>query len=244
MLDESPFKESLRSEYDSRLFDTFERRKQAHRLSAVIHAVGIWPQHPRILDVGCGPGFKLAFLGNDARIRIGCDIRREPYLTTAKQIPDIFFVQASGVQLPFQESMFDLVTCISVIEEIPDYKKALGEMARCVAPGGVLCINVTNGIMLRPLYRIMKRLGIKISESSRSYASKSIVIVKDDPTAGFHVSGLRGWSYLHLTPAMILNRFPIIKTLPISLINWIACRFSPTFVHAWQRPYKTKRDRG
>jgi SAM-dependent methyltransferase len=52
--------ETLRSEYDGRLLDPVERRYQAERLYNALIAARLWPSNPRILDVGCGAGFKLA----------------------------------------------------------------------------------------------------------------------------------------------------------------------------------------
>jgi SAM-dependent methyltransferase len=43
-------------------------------------------------------------------------------------------------KIPFADGAFDLVTCVSVIEHIPDYKRALAEMVRVLAPGGRLLL--------------------------------------------------------------------------------------------------------
>ena len=114
--------DSFRSEYDGRLLDPVERRYQAKRLYNALVAASVWPSNPRILDVGCGSGFKLSFLGNDVWLRVGCDIRRELYHHASRQVQGIYFVQANGIDLPFRDGFFDLVTCTSVIEEFPDYR--------------------------------------------------------------------------------------------------------------------------
>jgi ubiquinone/menaquinone biosynthesis C-methylase UbiE len=228
--------DSFRSEYDGRLLDPVERRYQAKRLYHALVAASLWPSNPRILDVGCGSGFKLLFLGSHVWLRVGCDIRREPYHLAARQVQDVYFVQANGIELPFRDGFFDLVTCISVIEEFPDYRAAIAEMSRCVAPGGTLCINVVNGVLLKPLYVLMKRFGFKILESSWRYIEASVPIVEDNPTTGFHSDQLVGWRYVHLTPYMVRHQIPVLRWLPKSWVDTVTRRFAPTFVHAWQRP--------
>jgi SAM-dependent methyltransferase len=235
--------DSLRSEYDGRLLDPVERRYQAKRLYDALVAASLWPSNPRILDVGCGSGFKLLFLGSPVWLRVGCDIRRDPYHLASRQVHGVYFVQANGIELPFKGEFFDLVTCISVIEEFPDYRTAVAEMSRCVAPGGTLCINVVNGVLLKPLYRLMERFGLKILESSLRYAEASVPIVADDPAAGFHIDHLAGWRHVHLTPYMIRHQIPVLKWLPKSWVATVTRRFAPTFVHAWQRPDTMKNKR-
>jgi len=227
---------SFRYEYDGRLMDPAERRHQAKRLYHALVAANLWPSHPRILDVGCGSGFKLLFLGGHVWLRVGCDVRREPYQLASRQVQGVYFLQANGMELPFRDGSFDLVTCISVIEEFPDYRAAIADMSRCVAPGGTLCINIVNGVLLKPIYGLMERFGLKILESSWRYAEASLPIVEDNPAAGFHIDHLVGWRHVHLTPYMVRHQIPVLRWLPKSWVDTVTRRFAPTFVHAWQRP--------
>ena len=235
--------DSFRSEYDDRLLDPEERRYQAKRLYDALVATSLWPSKPRILDVGCGSGFKLSFLGSDVWLRVGCDIRRKPYLRAVRQIEGVYFAQANAIELPFRDGFFDLVTCISVIEEFPDYRAAVAEMSRCVAPGGTLCINVVNGILLNPLYALIERFGLKILESSWRYTEASVPIMEDNPTAGFHIDHLVGWRHVHLTPYMVRHQIPVLRWLPKSWVDTVTRRFAPTFVYAWQRTETIKNKR-
>ncbi len=53
-----------------------------------------------------------------------------------------FAVQASGLQLPFADSTFDVVIASEVFEHIPDDKAAMAEIARVMTPGGTVCVTV------------------------------------------------------------------------------------------------------
>jgi SAM-dependent methyltransferase len=47
--------------------------------------------------------------------------------------------QASG-RLPFADQAFDLITCFGVLHHIPNVSTVIGEMSRCLAPGGFALI--------------------------------------------------------------------------------------------------------
>jgi ubiquinone/menaquinone biosynthesis C-methylase UbiE len=240
---DKPFKMDLRAEYDQELMDVNQRRKLAGRLYQAMKKSGVWPLRPRILDVGCGSCLKLAYLGNDNCLRIGCDIRSELYLRVRDQIRLVMFVQAEASQLPFPESSFDIVTCLSVIEELPDYKAAITDMTRCIAPGGLLCITITNGPLLKKIYAIAEFLGGCIRESWWAYARASSPIVVDWAETGFNISALDGWRYVHLTPFVIRGKHPFLGVLPSAVFNSISYRLSPTHVHIWIKPPEIERNR-
>jgi ubiquinone/menaquinone biosynthesis C-methylase UbiE len=236
------FKKDLRAEYDQELMDVDQRRKLAGRLYQAMKTAGVWPARPRILDVGCGSGLKLAYLGNDDSLRVGCDIRSELYLRACDRTGLIRFIQAEASQLPFSGGSFDMVTCLSVIEELPDYKVAITDMARCVTEGGLLCVTVTNGPLLKKVYALAEFVGWRIRESWWAYAEASSPIVADWPERGFNISALAGWRYVHLTPFVIRGKFPFSGALPFALLNAISYRLSPTHVHIWIKPLENERN--
>ena len=99
------FEEDLRAEYDQELMDVDQRKKLAGRLHQAMKKAGVWPAQPRILDVGCGSGLKLAYLGNDNSLRIGCDIRSELYLRARDRTGPVRFIQAEASHLPFPQAV-------------------------------------------------------------------------------------------------------------------------------------------
>jgi SAM-dependent methyltransferase len=52
----------------------------------------------------------------------------------------VTWVWQSAAHLPFEDSIFDAVTCMEAIEFLPDPREALAEMVRVLVPGGVLFI--------------------------------------------------------------------------------------------------------
>jgi ubiquinone/menaquinone biosynthesis C-methylase UbiE len=233
---ESHLFETLRHEYDPGVLDRAQRTQRAQRLYAALCAAGLWRPQTRLLDIGCGSGLLLAALGDDVRQRVGCDLRGELYVQVREQVPTVLFAQADGMQLPFPDDSFDLVTCLAVIGEFVDWRGALQEMARCVAPGGVLYVTVTNGKLLIPLYRFVTKLGIGVCPSWWEYGLSSLRLATERPEEGFGVPTFAAWRYIHLTPYLAHSQWSWLRVLPFSLVDWGMRRFAPSFGFAWQRP--------
>ncbi len=101
----------------------------------------------RVLDVGCGEGYGAAELAGRASAVVAVDYSpaaiahaREKY-----QVPNLTFEVMDALELEngrFTE--FDLVTCFEVIEHLEDQDRAFDELARLLAPRGLLLISSPN----------------------------------------------------------------------------------------------------
>jgi len=99
--------------------------------------ISIWKCIPQcvnnILDVGCGDGSFLHLVADKADnsrnipLLVGIDKSREAlkHVRTSKAIGNV-------AELPFQNSVFDLVTCLEVMEHLPhfEFEKAIEEIKR------------------------------------------------------------------------------------------------------------------
>ncbi len=94
----------------------------------------------RILDVGCGTGGNLQALQQYAP-GVGLDISPIA-IDFARRRPLPGLTQASGLALPFNDHVFDLVTIFDVLYHrwITDDEHALCELHRTLRPGGWLLI--------------------------------------------------------------------------------------------------------
>jgi SAM-dependent methyltransferase len=231
-----PSWDRLRPEYDAAVLDPAQRAARARRVRAALTGARLWPSAPRILDVACGSGLLLAALDDRAGARVGCDVRRELYLRVRDQIPGVRFTQADAARLPFRGGSFDLVTCMAAIEEFPDWRTALAEMARCVAPGGVLYVTVTNGAVLRPLYALARSLGRHVPDNWRAYAQASLRLRDGRPETGFGVRALSGWRHVDVTAHLLAASSPWLGRLPLGAVARVLRPIVPSFGFAWQRP--------
>ncbi|MCX8008484.1 MAG: class I SAM-dependent methyltransferase [Patescibacteria group bacterium] len=99
-----------------------------------------------ILEVGCGRGYyegALAFLY--PKLRITAIDTNDRYLAIARQTnisPNIEFLNADALNLPWNDNTFDRVFATEVLEHLPDDIKGLSEMYRVLKKGGIAVITV------------------------------------------------------------------------------------------------------
>lgn len=116
---------------------------QAWVLDLAEHARTLDERH-RVLDVGCGPGWYLASLRDrhPGITTIGFDLSAGMALA-ARESGSATAV-ADAMQVPARTDGFDLVLCTHMLYHVPDIGIAARELARVVAPDGIVAI-VTNG---------------------------------------------------------------------------------------------------
>lgn len=118
---------------------------QEVRIQAVIEALGV-PEHARILEVGCGRGVALPVFSRLCKpLRlVGLDIDPgalgQAAVLLQRTSTEAELVVGDVREMPFEDDSFDVVidfgTCFHI--ERPD--KAVIEIARVLAPGGI-CIH-------------------------------------------------------------------------------------------------------
>ena len=99
------------------------------------------PSRARVLDVGCGTGFNLSWLGGYGQA-YGLDASLDalPFLAVQHQKR---IVMGSGETLPFLAEQFHLACALGVIEHIDDDRTVLAEMSRVLAPGGYVLLSTS-----------------------------------------------------------------------------------------------------
>jgi ubiquinone/menaquinone biosynthesis C-methylase UbiE len=98
----------------------------------------------RVLDVACGTGFIANRVNSvskaDCKV-FGVDVN-EAMLNAARKNTLIEWHQGSATELPFGSASFDVVLCQQGLQYFPDRAAAIREMARVLAPGGRVSVNV------------------------------------------------------------------------------------------------------
>merc|ERR1719265_3026557 len=114
---------------------------------------------PRILEVACGTGRFATFIRDNHPTADVTLVDLSPfYLEAARENDDYWrkmrypnederppaatFVQAPAEKLPFEDGSFDAVVCVYLFHEMPEAARAAAaaEMARVLAPGGVVSL--------------------------------------------------------------------------------------------------------
>jgi ubiquinone/menaquinone biosynthesis C-methylase UbiE len=127
--------------------------------------------HRAILDIGCGGGrtvSKLAAIAKQAKV-YGIDYSDESVAVTKKTnahwigLGRVEVQHGSVSQLPFSDSMFDLVTAVETHFWWPDLPGDMREVFRVLKPGGSL-------ILIAEVY---KGANTTVSRLAEKYASRT-----------------------------------------------------------------------
>lgn len=149
------------TDYDRAFRGSFGRYMTAVEADALLR---VYPaQKPSVvLDLGCGHGRFLRWLAPRAERLIGLDrswrllgVARERGQVEPVAIP-CELVWGSAQDLPFADRSIDAITCVRVVQHLPDQGKAYAEIQRVLKPGGSLVLVQYNLISPHGLIRGFK----------------------------------------------------------------------------------------
>lgn len=141
----------------------------------------------RILDIGCGTGFRTSRLAKRTnRIVTGIDISRANIKKAKELYPNAFFKKMSAEKILFPDNHFDEVYATDVLEHIDNLEPVILEIARVLKKQGILKIIVPSEksenwlIQIRPSYRkeIHHVRVFKNNEIEKIFEDKGFVLKK------------------------------------------------------------------
>ena len=165
----------------------------------------------KILDIAAGTGTSSMALKLPGVEVVAADFSKGMLAEGKKRYPELEFVFADAMKLPFKNSEFDVVTMSFGLRNVQDRDKALGEFLRVLKPGGRLVICEFSHVpgLLGVFYRayltlilpLVSRLASKTPDAY-SYLSESIVawpkqaeLAKDIAKAGFSKTQWKNLSF-------------------------------------------------
>ncbi len=111
------------------------------------HFAARWCAGQRVLDVACGEGYGTALLAQTAAHVTGADLA-EPAIAHARRayaaLGNATFAQAPCTQLPVADASIDVAVSFETLEHIEAQDAFMDELARVLAPGGVLVLSCPN----------------------------------------------------------------------------------------------------
>ena len=95
-----------------------------------------------VLDVGCGTGTVLSFIGRQKKIRgFGLDVSEKMVAIAKEKNPDYQFVSGDCASLPYADESMDVVMACMAYHHFPDQERFRNEAMRVLKPGGSLYIS-------------------------------------------------------------------------------------------------------
>ncbi len=153
--------------YDQQADEWWDERGGLHLLKTVVNPwrlpyfaralarLGREPRGAAALDVGCGGGLMAEELAALGCVVTGIDPSEASLAVArahaAQQRMPITYRHGFGDALPFANGAFAVVTCCDVLEHIQNWDAVIGEMARVLAPGGMLLFDTINRTLLSRL---------------------------------------------------------------------------------------------
>lgn len=142
---QTPFDDTYfqRAAYANVSFDRYSQYWWSNRYFALL-ARQHGPSHGRVLEVGCGMGHLLTWLVDSYQV-YGADINTWALAESRRNVPQGSFVLLSAEELgAFQDGSFQIVIAKHVVEHLPNPERAISEMSRVLAPGGLLLLATPN----------------------------------------------------------------------------------------------------
>ncbi len=97
-----------------------------------------------VLEIGCGSGMGLSYLGERARTVVGGDYTMGLLREARTQLPATGLVRMDAQHLPFRDQSLDVVLMLEMIYYVEDQNAAFAECRRVLRPGGALMVCVPN----------------------------------------------------------------------------------------------------
>ena len=148
------------------------------------------PAGARVLDAGCGSGRTLQELANYGQVS-GIELNADAAeLARGRGLGEVVIGRLE--ELPWDAGTFDLITCLDVIEHVPDDVTALEELRRVCRPGGRLLVTV-------PAYQALWSRHDEANHHYRRYSRPRLRAAA--AAAGWRIERVSAFNSLLLAPA-------------------------------------------
>jgi len=169
----------------------------------------------RVLDVGCGGGIFSEALARAGAQVTGIDLSRAALATAGLHALE------SGLAIDYRESSaeahaevapaaYDVVTCMEMLEHVPDPASVIAALARLVRPGGTVVVSTLNRTLRSFLLAIVgaEYLARLLPRGTHEYARfiRPSELGRAARAAGLEVRDLTGLGYEPLSRTFRLER--------------------------------------
>ena len=192
----------------------------------------------RLLDIGCGPGIMTKEVLKDGFAVYNTDIsdsmieRAKESLAGYGYEDKVYFKVCDVEHMDFDDSYFDVVLCIGLLEYLGDCTKALAIISRTLKPGGRAVISIPNRCsLLNKIDALLARIVFRANpgafegrESIRQHEFKTrkfapLKFVREMEKYGLHREAMRLHGYRLASLRKIFPKLWIFLSMALNRIN-------------------------
>ena len=116
--------------------------EQNNKIEDIVNSIR-FNQDDQVIDLGCGTGFLFDQIGQNIKILVGIDLSINSLKEAKKRLKkssNIALVRADADNIPFLNQIFNKIVAISLLQNMPNNLKTLGEMKRIAKSETVFAI--------------------------------------------------------------------------------------------------------
>lgn len=116
--------------------------EQNSKIEDIVNSIR-FNQDDHVIDLGCGTGFLFDQIGQKIKILVGIDLSINSLKEAKKRLKkssNIALIRADADNIPFLNQIFDKIVAISLLQNMPNNLKTLGEMKRIAKSETVFAI--------------------------------------------------------------------------------------------------------
>ena len=183
-------------------------------------------QDKNAVDIGCGGGILAESMAKKGAIVTGIDLSEKALkvadLHSLESSLSIRYQRVSAEQMAEQEAgKYDVVTCMEMLEHVPDPNSVIAACAKLVKPGGSVFFSTLNRNPKSYLYAILGAEYVlkMLPKGTHDYAKfiTPAELSQSIRSVGLELLSLRGMSYNPITKIYSLNS-------NVSVNYLVACR--------------------
>jgi ubiquinone/menaquinone biosynthesis C-methylase UbiE len=141
-------KKTIRKRELIELYDTtaamYNKRYKRIQTEKYKYLLGHFTEKDSVLDVGCGTGLLIGLLDGRVASMVGVDLSTEMLRVASQNIKskgiDGNLINADADSLPFRSNVFSKIVSVTLLQNMPDPKVTIGELARVLDNGGDMII--------------------------------------------------------------------------------------------------------
>ena len=173
-----------------------------------------------VLDLCCGHGEVQKLFGKKVKLGFGVDISEDmlSYAQKNNKNKKFAYLQASGLELPFSDKVFDHVFCLGGIHHVPNQRVLFREIRRVLKKGGRLVFRepADDFFLWRGSRKIIYFLSSKLDEKTER-PIRRMALEKEMSECGLQMTswqtkGFMGCALFMNSDVLVINR--ILRFLP------------------------------